>query len=115
MAGDRFYISVTRSWEVAEDFARFHSKILPLTPSNPAYVYILDIHDSGVVTLLDPVVEIANSLGTAFASSYHHDGAQDIILGLADYANYSQVLTRLVREAGIASGKGPHISGELQA
>jgi hypothetical protein len=70
------YISLTRSYGVAESYAIDASRTPP-TPSTPAHVYEIDIPDpppSGL-TILDPLVEIAsNNANPVRSPSYHHDG-----------------------------------------
>jgi len=109
------YISLTRSYEVAEADARYYGKTLP-TPTNVAFVYELNIPDSTAASLLDPVQELATSLGTPFAALfYQHDGGPDLLLGLIDSANFGNVLTRPIRSAGISTGRPPRITDELHA
>lgn len=80
------YISLTRSYGVARDYALNSSRARP-TASRPAYVYEIDISDPPPATLplFDPVVQVAASLGSpTSAISYHHNGAQAFILGVVD-------------------------------
>jgi hypothetical protein len=109
------YISLTRSWEIAECFATYGGNIYP-TKTSPAYVYVIDIPNSSAASLIDPVQELAAALGTLFASqSYQHDGGQDVILGLADSANFGHVLARPIRMQGNPTGQGPAITRDLHA
>jgi hypothetical protein len=109
------YISLTRSWEIAECFARYGGKIYP-SRTTPAYVYVIDIPDSTAVSLIDPIQEVAGALGTPFSAQfYQHDGGQDLILGLADSANFGHVLARPIRMQGIPTGQGPSITKDLHA
>jgi hypothetical protein len=66
--------------------------------------------------LVDPIQELAKSFGTPFAHLfYQHNGAQDVILGLVDYATFGHVLTRHVRGPGLSTGRVPNITDELHA
>jgi hypothetical protein len=79
------YISLTRSYGVAEMYAREASSPFP-TSTTPAYVYEIDIPDPvppGML-LIDPVQSVAASLpAPATNLSYFHDGDKDFILGVA--------------------------------
>jgi hypothetical protein len=109
------YISLTRSYEVAEGYARYYGNAFP-SVANPAYVYELDIPAKSGVQLIDPIQELAQSLGSPFASLfYQHDGGQDVMLGLVDSAMFGHVLTRYVKTPGASTGRGPNITDELHA
>jgi hypothetical protein len=79
-------ISLTKSYGVAEDYARNASRTPP-TAANPAYVYEIDIPDpppAGVL-IIDPIYVIAAQNQNPLASiSYHHDGNQDFLIGVVD-------------------------------
>lgn len=109
------YISLSRSYEVAEVYAKYYGRSAPTT-AVPAYVYELDIPNASSATLIDPVQELAKFLGTPFASFfYQHNGAQDVLLGLVDSAMFGHVLARQIRSPGAPTGRGPNITDELQA
>lgn len=79
-------ISLTRSYGVAEDYAKAPGRVFP-TAANPAYVYEIEIPDpapSGI-TLIDPVALVAaNNNNPAISPSYHHDGDMNFLLGVVD-------------------------------
>src|SRR5262249_56569671 len=80
-------ISLTRSYGVAEDYARNASRARP-TAENPAHVYEIDIPDpppAGVL-IIDPIYFVAtHNLQNPLASiSYHHDGNQDFLIGVVN-------------------------------
>jgi len=78
-------VSLTRSYGVAEMYAREASLIFP-TLGMPAYVFEVDIPDPIPVgiTLIDPVKEVSATLPSPVtALSYFHDGDKDFILGVA--------------------------------
>jgi hypothetical protein len=109
------YISLSRSYEVAENYAKYYGLSSP-TPSSPAFVYELDILTSSGAVLIDPVQELASSLGAPFAHSfYQHNGAQDILLGLIDATLFGYVLKRHVRGPGKPTSLVPKITEELLA
>jgi hypothetical protein len=80
------YISLTRSYGVAEGYALDVGRAFP-TAATPAYVYEIDIpnpHPPGM-TVIDPVVEVsANHNNPLIPISYHHDGTPDFLLGVVD-------------------------------
>jgi hypothetical protein len=71
------YISLTRSYGVALDYARHFGRAFPTT-GLPAYVYAIDLDfptPPSVMRVLDPVAEIAAHINSPLApASYHHDG-----------------------------------------
>lgn len=106
------YISLTRSWEVAESYARYNGYALP-SPSVPAYVYEIEL-DAHMVTLIDPVKELALVLASPFDRLfYQHDGGQDVLLGLVDPLRFGHILSRPIRTPGPATPRGPTISDDL--
>jgi len=111
------YVSMTRSYEVAEHYAKYFGLAAP-TANAPAYVYeiIFDPLPSGV-QLYDPIQELAKSLTSPLATPpfYQHNGAPDVLLGLVDRVRFGFVLTRPVRNPGSPTGVGPHISDHLNA
>ena len=73
------YVSLTRSFGVAPDYAISASAALP-TATRPAYVYAIDIDETHKLRVLDPVCEIARMCSDALAPmSYHHDGSQSFL------------------------------------
>jgi hypothetical protein len=79
------FISLTRSYRVAEDYAKNAGRQRP-TSSQPAYVYRIEIDDPPPVnlTLWDPIVYTAHHLPSAFAVPYQHDGPPNFLLGVVD-------------------------------
>ena len=81
------FVSLTRSYGVAKDYAINASRILP-SSSNPAYVYKIELDDPSryQITLLDPIIEVANHLPNPPCDdlTYHHDGAPSFLLGVID-------------------------------
>jgi hypothetical protein len=109
------YISLTRSYEIAEAYARYYGKTLP-TATNGAFVYEIDIPNSTAASLVDPVQELAASFGPPYAPLfYQHDGGPDLLLGLVDSANFGNVLTRPIRAPGVPIVRPPRITDELHA
>jgi hypothetical protein len=80
-------ISLTRSYGVAEDYARNASRARP-TAENPAHVYEIDIPDPPPpgVLIIDPIYfVVTHNLQYPLASiSYHHDGNQDFLIGVVN-------------------------------
>lgn len=79
------YVSLTRSYGVAEAYARDFGRAFP-TASVPGYVYAVDIDyptPPEVHMVLDPVSDIAAYINLPLApSSYHHDGNMNFLLGI---------------------------------
>jgi hypothetical protein len=100
------YVSLTRSYGVAEMYAREASFPFP-TLAMPAYVYEINIPDP-VPTgffLLDPVKEIAATLPSPVTSlSYFHDGDKDFILGVASPTLMATHLHAPIRQPPGSSG-----------
>jgi hypothetical protein len=79
------YISLTRSYGVAHDYA-VSGRISP-TATNPAFVYEIDIPDPppAGMTVIDPVAEVAAAYSNPLMSlSYHHNGDSKFLLGVID-------------------------------
>ena len=79
------YISLTRSYGVAHDYA-INGRILP-TSTNPAFVYEIDIPDPPPtgMTVIDPVAAVAAAYSNPLMSlTYHHDGDSKFLLGVID-------------------------------
>jgi hypothetical protein len=93
------FISLTRSYGVARGYA-LAGKVAP-TAATPAYVYEVDIGEELKrygTRLVDPVQEIAKSLGSPYElRSYQHDGDASFVLGVADpKGHYDQLAQRVV-------------------
>lgn len=85
------YISLTRSFGVAADYAKGG----PGTPPGHVYVVRMDAAQAAQesITLLDPVLEIAKVHADPFATAtYHHNGAPNFILALVDQLNFAGLL-----------------------
>src|SRR6516162_8720378 len=99
-------ISLSRSYGVAEMYARDASRAFP-TVANPAYVYEVDIPDPPPpgVTVLDPVIEVAAQNANPLISiSYHHDGDMNFLLGVADPVGMGAHLTAPAKQPGGSGG-----------
>jgi len=111
-------ISLTKSYGVAEDYARNASRAIP-TSSNPAYVYEIDISDpppTGVV-VVDPVFFIASHVPNPLVSpSYHHDGNQSFLLGVVNPAAAHPSASSVVFPPGLGgTPRSPNLTIELEA
>ena len=91
------YVSLTRSYAVARDYAIFCGYDYP-SAVRPAYVYEIEV-DSPVpsgVHLIDPVKELGLHLNDPVArNTYQHDGHQDFIMGVVDQCFMAHSLTRI--------------------
>jgi hypothetical protein len=109
-------VSLTRSYGVAEDYARNASRTLP-TPANPAYVYEIDIPDplpTGV-TVIDPLYVLAAQHQNPMASvSYHHDGNQDFLIAVVNRMMGPPAKVRFPPGAGGAP-RFPNLTIDLEA
>ena len=79
------YISLTRSYAVAWDYA-INGTCRP-TQQNPGYVYEVEIEGRPPLGLaiVDPVREVASQLPTPLASlSYQHNGLPSFLLGVVN-------------------------------
>jgi hypothetical protein len=79
------YVSLTRSFGVARSYALANRK--PHVLQKQGLVYVLELDKRSGVELFDPVKQMARLLGSPYDDpSYHHDGAPNFILGVADPA-----------------------------
>jgi len=78
-------ISLTRSYGVAEDYAKNAGRRRP-TAHNPAYVYRIEIDDPppANLSLWDPIKQLATHLPAPLAAAYQHDGQPNFLLGVVD-------------------------------
>ena len=121
IAGDTIspFVSLTRSYGVAEMYARDFSRLFP-TAHNPAYVYTVELNDPlpRGLTLHDPIVEVAdlckNDLLVPF--SYHHDGDMNFLLGVVNPVGYYHHLSRAAPQpkGSVLPPHLPHLSVVLQ-
>lgn len=112
------FISLTRSYGVARDYAVNASRAMP-TASIPAYVYEIDIDDTHNVSARDPIFEIARSVNNLFANiSYQHNGDQSYLLGVVDpIGNRArlQAPPPQPKTMGGSSAPSPRLTTELEA
>ncbi len=91
------YISLSRSWAVAWDYAVFAGSAQPLaTQGNPGYIYEIDIPDPTPLglTIIDPVREVARKLPSPMQGmTYKHEGRQEFLLGIVLPRQHGKVLT----------------------
>lgn len=88
------YISVTRSYAVAADYALRGGLGVP-TPLSPAFVYEISVPDPlpRHVLIYDPVEFISRHVNDPLTiHSYHHDGAPDVLLGVVDPVRHATEL-----------------------
>ena len=78
-------ISLTRSYGVAEDYAKNAGRKRP-SAANPAYVYRIEINDPPPpnLTLWDPIKRVGTHLPGPLAAAYQHDGQPNFLLGVVD-------------------------------
>jgi hypothetical protein len=112
------YVSLTRSYGVAEHYALFSGKAAP-TSVNPAYVYEITVPSSlpPGLHLLDPVQEVAGQLPQPVAaSSYQHDGSPNFLLGVIDPTGMASFLSALCPQPPPGGGtpRPPHLSEDLE-
>ena|SRR5262249_25767506 len=110
-------ISLTKSYGVAEDYARNASRAIP-TSSNPAHVYEIDISDpppTGVL-VVDPVNVIATQNQNPLASpSYHHDGNQSFLVGVVNPAAHPSASSVVFPPGLGGTRRSPTLTIELEA
>jgi hypothetical protein len=111
-------ISLSRSYGVAEMYARDASRAFP-TAANPAYVYEVDIPDPAPpgVRVLDPVNEVAALNTNPLVSiSYHHDGDMNFLLGVVNPIGMVAHLMAPAKQPAGSSGtpRPPNLSIALE-
>jgi hypothetical protein len=114
------YISLSRSYGIARDYAKFLGRAEP-SAAAPAYVYEIELSQplpSGLA-LFDPVRAKAEQFGDPLAAAaYHHDGDSKFLLGVADPTSGREFLELPVRHPPPADGgarRSPNLSIELEA
>lgn len=112
------FISLTRSYGVARDYAVSNSTVIP-TLNNPAYVYEIEVPDPlpNEITILDPVKEIAKILlPPAMGPPYQHDGSQEFLLGVVDPRNMGHFLVQQAMQPPSNGGtpRPPNLTLELE-
>lgn len=109
------YLSLTASFAVAYAYA-LGGPAGAASSAMPGYVYEID---TGVfpVKLIDPVSEVASatSIATAPRLLTHHDGGQDLILGIAAPSLHAGVLLVPPKRPGATLPNPPAITPELHA
>jgi hypothetical protein len=88
-------VSVTRSYGVAESYAR--NGLNPPSLSKPGYVYVINIPDPipfGAPPIVDPVFVVASQHNDPLRSpSYHHNGSQNFLLGVISPGMHPAILS----------------------
>lgn len=92
------YISLTRSYGVAEAYARQASRIRP-TSELPSYVFEIDIDGPPPVGLQvqDPVAVLSQLVDPLAINAYYHDGDMKFLLGVVDSSSMRVHLIAPVR------------------
>ena len=107
---DTPYISLTRSFGVAFDYAAEGA-----TPTNPGFVYEVEINDPlppGMV-LFDPVKVVAEAVPSPLAAvPYQHDGRQDFLLSVVLPGTPAKPYISL---QGGATPRQPNLSIEVES
>lgn len=116
------YVSMTPSYEVAFRHAVYRSKGTA-SSTNPLYVFEVELSDPlpAGLALIDPIREIICGIASVLCTaSYHHDGGQEFLLGVAatkSNAALLHYLTSPYRQPPPGGGavRGPNLSRELEA
>jgi hypothetical protein len=92
------YISLTRSYGVAEDYARQASRIKP-TRTRPSYVFEIEIGHSPPAGLRveDPIKVLSQVIDPLATIAYYHDGDTKFLLGVVDSSTMVHHLTAPMR------------------
>lgn len=111
------YVSLTRSFGVALDYA-FGGLRTP-TLATPAFVYEVEIdeQDGYGTRLVDPVVEVASQLGSPYdLRSYHHDGDTGFVASVAAPGGHASGLQQTVKfpPPGQGTPRSPLLHVELE-
>ena len=107
-------ISLTRSYGVAEMYAR--DGALSLSAAQPSYVYVIDIDNSSPpgIIVKDPIFEIADPVKNPLVSpSYRHDGDKSFILGVVNPVAMYRYLTNPAPQPPGQMPKVPNLTREL--
>ena len=112
------FISLTRSYGVARDYALHGGRAQP-TEDMPGYVYEIEINipPPGGLQLLDPVKEVAADAPPPLNPvSYQHDGDQDFLLGLVSLLQMGQSLRTVYPQPPPAGGtaRTPNLTIQLE-
>lgn len=114
------YISLTRSYEVAYEYANEASRTMPTATLRPR-VYRIRLNDPlppGIV-LYDPIEVIAAMVPGPLANiPYHHDGSMNVIVGLAQPntpQGQAYLSKRIMLPGGSFGVTGAKVTPELNA
>jgi hypothetical protein len=86
-------VSVTRSYAVAEGYARTGK--FPPSSGAPGYVYVIDVPKTlpPKIDVVDPVYIVAEECKNPLISpSYHHDGGQKFLIGVVSPSTHRRCL-----------------------
>lgn len=113
------YISLTRSYGVALDYALYFGPLRMATSGSPAYVYEIELNDPlprGLV-ILDPIKEIATAVPSPLSPiSYQHDGVPAFLLGVVSPSMMGHYLaTNCPQPSGGGTPRPANLSIELEA
>jgi hypothetical protein len=113
------YVSLTRSYGVATNYAIYASRRIP-TKTDPAYVYAMEITDPlpKGLELLDPVIEVGRQLPSPLtANTYQHEGEQSFLHGVVDPVRARGYLDKPYLQPPPAAGtvRPPNLSLDLEA
>lgn len=112
------YISLTRSYEVAWNYAVFGGRNLTIaTQACPAYVYEIEINDPlpAGLQLLDPIKELTAELPPPLTSiSYQHDGLPLFLVGVVAPSKYGRHLKERCPQPLGGTPRSPNLTIELE-
>lgn len=115
------YISLTRSYAVAWDYAVSTGKTTVVaTAANPGFVYEIEIDKPAPrgLVLIDPTKEVADALPKPLDSvpPYQHDGGPEFLLGVVDPVGMPAHLTApyLQPPPGGGTARPPNLSIDLE-
>ncbi len=111
------YISLTRSFAVARDYALSGPFTMVASSTEPGFVYEIELNDPlpRGLDVIDPVREVANNtLGPLAQFSYHHDGPKTFLLGVIDPKLYRRKTT-IQAPPATGTPRPPNLSLELEA
>ncbi len=110
------FMSLTKSFGIAMAYAAASR----LTPgATKGHVYEIRIDDPAPIgfSILDPVAGIVSFTPSPFSAPWHHNGDENFLLGVVDYARYGHHMLTPAKEPP-NSGATPHppqLSPELEA
>ena len=111
------FVSLTRSYGVAQDYAKNASRKRP-TGSNPGYVYRIEVNVAppAGLELWDPIVYLAQYLPSPFEPPYQHDGLPNFLLGVVAPARMKRHRAALYVSPPPGGGtpRSPNLSKQLE-